>query len=392
METRRLACLFSLVVSFGALTACGGGDSDTVNGGTSSTTTTGTGAGGGTTTGTGTGGAGGGTGGGGTGGSASGTPIEAPAEQWTYVPFNDAFCADGSPTGIGVNLTDKSKNVVIYMMGGGACWDQLTCYTFKTAAHIEGGYGPAEFQQDAQSFLGLTMFDRNDPANPFKDDSFVFIPYCTGDVHSGNNVADYGGKLTHHVGYANFTAYLSRILPTFPDAARVVLSGSSAGGFGSGFNWGRTRDAFGKRVFLIDDSGPPLPAPYLSENLEQAWRNAWNLNAALPPDCPACLDDLYKLFDYYGPKYPTDRASLLSYKQDNVISTLFQINGAHVAQGLDALATDVFANHDNFKFFYVDGNSHVLLDDPSQTSQGGVVLTDWITQQVTDDPAWASVQ
>src|SRR5262249_24982242 len=55
-------------------------------------------------------------------------PITAEREVWTWVPFDDAFCADGNPTGLAVNLTDRSKNALIFLMGGGACWDYASCY------------------------------------------------------------------------------------------------------------------------------------------------------------------------------------------------------------------------------------------------------------------------
>ena len=205
-----------------------------------------------------------------------GDPLEAPNEVWTWVGFDDAFCANGTTTGIGVNLTDRGDNALIYMEGGGACWDNFTCYVLQTAANIQSGYGESDFATTSQGLDSAALFDRNNPANPFRDYSYIYIPYCTGDVHAGNNVTDYNGRETMHVGYNNTTAYLDRIAATFPEADRIVLSGSSAGGFGAGFNWGRTQDLFNSiRVDLIDDSGPPLPPPYLSESLEQSWRTSW---------------------------------------------------------------------------------------------------------------------
>lgn len=47
-------------------------------------------------------------------------PIVAPAERWTWVDFPETFCGDGSPTGLGVNLTGRSDDVVVYFQGGGA--------------------------------------------------------------------------------------------------------------------------------------------------------------------------------------------------------------------------------------------------------------------------------
>ncbi len=52
--------------------------------------------------------------------------------------------------------------------------------------------------------LGLWLFDRGDGDNPFADASYVFVPYCTGDLHAGSRVAMYlvDGQPTkgHHFG------------------------------------------------------------------------------------------------------------------------------------------------------------------------------------------------
>jgi hypothetical protein len=335
----------------------------------------------------------GGEGGGGGGGIVIGDPITAPAEQWTWIPFDNAFCADGSPTGIGVNLTDKSKRVVIFLMGGGACWDQFTCYTLMTASNLDG-YDGTKFQSDAQGLLSGSLFDRNDPTNPTKDDNFIFVPYCTGDVHSGDKVADYGGQQTHHVGFANMTAFLGRILPTFPDAERVLFSGSSAGGFGAGTNYWRVQDAFGSvRVDLIDDSGPALPAPYLSDEREKTWRDAWNLDVSLPPDCDACKTELNALIPYYAAKYPKSRGALLSYTQDNVISAFYgPIQTTYFEEGLKVLTKTQLEGLPNFRYYYLPGEDHVLLSNPNNVSMDGVVLKEWLKQMVEDDAAWANVQ
>src|SRR5438270_13395269 len=60
------------------------------------------------------------------------TPITAPAGTWTWVDFPDSSCDDGSPTGIGVNRSDAGTNLVVYLEGGGACWDSNTCFAFNS--------------------------------------------------------------------------------------------------------------------------------------------------------------------------------------------------------------------------------------------------------------------
>jgi hypothetical protein len=188
-----------------------------------------------------------------------GQPLATPAGQWTWVPFDNAFCADGSPTGIGVNLSaTPGARPLIYLEGGGACWNEITCYTLMTAAYFTTGYGASDFASESSDTTYLALpggfFDRTAAANPFKDYSYIYVPYCTGDVFAGNNVVQYGSNMAHYVGFANVTAFLDRIVPTFPSADRVILAGSSAGGLGAAYNWWQTQQAFGNiRVDLIDD-------------------------------------------------------------------------------------------------------------------------------------------
>lgn len=331
-------------------------------------------------------------GGGGGGGIELGEPIVAPNETWTWVPFDDAVCGNGEPTGIGVNLTDKSKNAIIFMMGGGACWNYLTCYVVKTASNLDTGYQDAEFQSDAQGLLTTSLFDRTDPANPVRDYNMVFVPYCTGDVHAGSRVTDYNGNQTYHMGYSNMTAFLKRIIPTFPDADRIIVSGSSAGGFGAALNWWRVQEGFpGARVDLIDDSGPALPQPYMSDSLQTAWRDAWDLNSALPADCTGCDTALDAIYAFYEQKLTNQRAALLSYTQDTVISAFFQISTTEFEQGLNELTTTRLEGIPQFRYYYLGASGHVLLNDPANVTQSGVVLQDWLTQMLEDDPSWASV-
>jgi hypothetical protein len=317
--------------------------------------------------------------------------IVAPARTWTWVPFADAYCANGTTTGIGINPGDAGGRLLVFLAGGGACWDEATCYQLGTAANIESGYGAAAFAADAGGFLSGSLFNRNDPANPFRDDSFVYVPYCTGDVHAGNKPdASYGGRSTRHVGFQNMAAFLARLVPTFSGASRVILSGSSAGGYGALANWWQTQQAFGSvRVDLIDDSGPPLPAPYLTEGLEQTWREAWNLAAATPPGCAGCATDIDAIFGFYGTAFAGQRGALLSYTQDSVIAFFFQLPGAQMEAGLQALVAEM-APYDVWRHFLVAGSAHTLLGTPD-VSQNGVTLRTFLARMVTDDPAWASV-
>jgi pectinacetylesterase len=328
-----------------------------------------------------------------------GTPITATAGTWTWVPFPDAECANGTPTGIGVNLSSTpNARVLIYLEGGGACWSDLTCYTVMSASYFTTGYDEATFTAESASELAVPggFFDRTTSANPFQDYNYVYLPYCTGDVFGGNNVVKFPSGTAHFVGYANVGAFLSRIVPTFPDADRVILAGSSAGGFGAALNWWRTQQAFGSiRVDLIDDSGTVMPDSVLGDagvSLEQTWGTTWNLLAALPPGCTTCKADLSTMYGFYEKEFATHRAALLSYEQDTVLPTFFGITTAQFTAGLNQDIGTYFGPTSSLKYFTNAGAGHVLWFTPTLTSgTGTTTVQEFITQMVTDDPSWASV-
>jgi hypothetical protein len=329
----------------------------------------------------------------------AGAPITAPANQWTWVPFANALCANGSATGIGVNLSTASSRVLIYLEGGGACWSELTCETLQTAANFTSGYSQSNFMSESTDTTYLAasggFFDRTASSNPFKDDSFVYVPYCTGDAHAGDNIVNYGGTTAYHVGFRNVAAYLARLVPTFPSADRVFLAGSSTGGLGAVFNWWQVQNAFGSvRVDLIDDSGTFMPPDVLdagASNNEPAQRAEWNLAATLPPGCTACATRLDALYPFYASAFPHQRAALLSYTQDSVLPSYYGISTAQFTAGLDEELSTAFAPNPNLQAFIVGSSGHVLFFDPTVT-QGSTTLTQFLTLMVTDDPSWATVQ
>ena len=328
-----------------------------------------------------------------------GAPITAPDETWTWVDFPGTRCMDGSATGLGVNLNPASDKVIIFLEGGGACFDPYTCGSVANP----NGYGKTRF--DAQSG-GLTtgIFNRTNPDNPVKDWSYVYIPYCSGDVYAGNTTNGYGGRT--QVGFANIHQYLQRLVPTFEQDKLVVLAGSSAGGFGAAWNYDQTQTAFGcTPVDLIDDSGPPMSDQYLKPCLQQQWRSIWNLDATLPKDCAACTEPngggLVNLAPYLAKKFPGRRLSLLSHTHDGTIRLFFsygyspQCNypdampAADFEAGLTDLRDNVLAGAPNFKMYLQSGTSHTFLHGSLTTQAvGSTSLGAWLGQELGDDPSW----
>jgi len=317
-----------------------------------------------------------------------------PKNTWTWIDVPGTSCGDGSQTGIAVN-PGEGPGLLVFLNGGGACFDYLTCFVLQTAG--PGSFGRAAFAALAARLPG-SILDRSDPRNPYRAMSLVFVPYCTGDVHGGNNVFDYpdtSGR-THpwrHVGQANVAVALPWIATAFPAPSPLVVSGSSAGGYGALLNYDAFRRTFpGADAVLVDDSGPPLVGDDLSPALRAAWVAAWRIDRIITPLCPECLGDFSKLFPALASRYPRDRLALLSSTQDEVIRAFF---GA-----LDALAFEAAIGRlegaldplPGVRYFVVAGTTHTMLPAPANFTAGGVELRTWLGQQLAGDAAWTSAK
>lgn len=323
-------------------------------------------------------------------------PFGASVGAWSWVDVPESTCANGEPTGLGVNLGTGS-DVVVFLVGGGGCWDAATCFGLGTAMNIKDGYRKKDFEADLEGFLKPVqdgsggLFDRTLPDNPFKDSSFVFIPYCTGDVHAGDAVREYSipPRKVHFAGRKNIEAFVKRIAPAFANASRVTLAGVSAGGFGAAINYWRFQDAFAPtRVDLIDDSGPILEQADMP--LYPIWKQAWNMDGALPPGCAGCKTNIAALPAYYSSKYPASRLALLSYELDNVMSLFFLQTQQGFAGNLKAALATKIAPRPNMRYYLTSGSGHVLSGDLQRTS-GGVKLATWLGEMASGSPAWGNV-
>ncbi len=312
--------------------------------------------------------------------------ITAPPGTWTWVAIDGMACGDGSPTGIGVNLVDTTDRVMIYMQGGGACWDANTCFTVQSAVHIQGGYGAQDFMTDLATLSGSYLFQRG-ADNPFADASWIYVPYCTGDLHDGVNVEMYDAThVVHHVGRTNAEALLARVAATRPNADVVWLFGISAGGYGVALDWDLARAAFpSAQVHALADSSPLVtmePTRYAA--MQAAWKMTF------PAMCTSCASDFGAMPAAMRATMPAgERYGLLADTHDSTISTYFGLTA-------DQLATEVLAEQAGMSptagqaAYLLGGTTHVLLSNPAAQTTGGVVLSTWVGQWATGDAAWAN--
>jgi hypothetical protein len=327
-----------------------------------------------------------------------GDVIEAPANEWTWIDFPETKCADGTPTGLGVSLSPGATMAFVYLEGGGACWNYQNCFgLIQTSLHLNG-YSEQNFDGIvAGAYLSSLLFDRADLKNPFRDAHHVFVPYCTGDVFSGDREVELQGLLPwekqtiHFHGAKNLDAYLNRLIPTFESVEKVVVSGSSAGGYGAGISWPRIQAAFGSvRVDLLDDSGPPVPpAGDLWDELVEAW------NMQFPDDCLDCALGMSQVIDYFRSGIlQNSRMAIMSYDHDPIISTFLGMSWSDFnTQLLDLCA--IFDEEPNAHYFVVPGVFHTLILGPGYKeieSSDGMPLWRWVEKFANDEPDWSSHQ
>ncbi len=150
------------------------------------------------------------------------------ASEWEkVVPGGDCMCADGSEFAFWERRADPTK-VVLFLDGGGACFDAETCAFTGGPAGGEENYDWSIYGDDPATEGGIFDFARAD--NPFADYSFLYVPSCTGDAHLGDVTREYSPELTvEHNGFVNGTAALSYLAENYPDAAQVVVVGKSVG-------------------------------------------------------------------------------------------------------------------------------------------------------------------
>ncbi|MFO0548756.1 MAG: pectin acetylesterase-family hydrolase [Polyangiaceae bacterium] len=373
---KKLACGFGALL-LGSALGVGCGD-DAGPGGSGGSGATGASGGAGGAGGEAQGGGGGDLGGGGAGGGGV-QPIEATPDTWVWVPIEGTTCGNGSTAGVGVNLHEGSNILIVAMSGGGACWDDTMCNgTTPTSVHLH------ETLTEAIVAPEFPLVDRTDPSNPFSAASWVYVPYCTGDLHWGTKITSYTNGEIHHTGATNMQTILARVAATRPGTTTTYLLGGSAGGYGVSLHWGTTKQAFpGSAVHILADASP-LVMPHGSRwaTMLTAWAPAF------PEACTNCEAEPGALLDTLATAYPTSRYALLSYDEDEVISQYFGFTG-DLGSTLDAMTAAHFDPHPNTKYFIAPGTEHGVLGDPV-IAPDGTSVTDFFFAWLIGAPTWKS--
>lgn len=280
--------------------------------------------------------------------------------QWHYLQPPGTNCANGSPAGFGLNPGTSPDQLVIYLNGGGACWDAPSCNLLQTAANLGQTYDAKRLGQELAPIVESGLFDREDDNFPWSEASFAFIPYCTGDLHTGNQITLYnsfgGEKPTYHLGAENIRVFLE-VLSTFtPEPRQIWLIGTSAGGYGAAWHYARFQAAFpSAQIHLFADASPWVA---MDDDLWKSWRTNWAME--MPPDCPRCEESPDHLIPVLLDTYPDARFAMAAHERDATLSAFVGILPREFQEDLHWFLEHRFQS-ENAAAFIAPGNDHETL-------------------------------
>jgi len=316
-------------------------------------------------------------------------------KTWTWIDNANMVSRAGEIMGYGASLNTESKKLLIYLEGGGACFNGLTCVTNPSGADVD---------TEIENVEGLNkrIMSRSNPGNRFKDWNFVYVPYVTGDVHMGNNpdadLPDAGPSSQKMMGYANVTAIVNDLVEYARrnEFDEILVTGISAGGFGVYLSFLQVADAFpNAQLTGLVDSGPIfLDTSLFTECFDDIINNTWK--TPLPTDTDAYVDGSYTyvpqaIYEYMGNKYPNANFGLMSNYSDTVIRYFYGYpkSGCNALPGLvtenefrDGLMEikAVTDNLPNWSVYFTEGTGHTYLGGGTyeNTSVDGKALNDWV--------------
>ncbi len=314
----------------------------------------------------------------------------------------------------------SSQNIVIFFEGGGACWHSNNClasnllFTSEIWFDMKTKYLNRIANQtiDARSlgFGGIFNFQR--AANPFKNYTFIYIPYCTGDLHLGANNHSYVDssnnthKILHH-GHVNFEVVMEWMQNHYPDPIKIVTMGSSAGGYGAIFNFPFIENRFpsAQHAVIIDSAGGVIGG-----NLQTSGMGNWNIqlpnSTTIPgtsftafdganPTDPLSLDlttivatiaNAYPSVDFGQYNTAWDKLQVEFY--DMMLDILtpaswFQINNTEYCNWHNQLYSNLnysLGATSNYSYFLAPGKTHTVLKYNRYYTIGsaGTLFYDWV--------------
>ena len=321
------------------------------------------------------------------------------------------ICMRGEPFRFSYRERGSDK-LLVFLQGGGTCWSDF-CLTVIAAS------------------AGIPMVDALDPdnpSNPMSDWNVLYLPYCDGSFFTGDRDFDENGDGKGdrlHRGLQNLSGALRKARVLMPDPERVLLTGSSAGAFGTIPATVLVRAVYPEATLQVfNDSGVGVARPDEPAFVEKIL-DEQGLIPLFPESCEACWGDghITRLVHWIFERDDAVQMAVFSSMHDSVIAGTFLDIDADIFQ--ETMLKETHALHERFperyKRFIVQGVAHTtLLGTPvgiigedlsalefssdalsglsgirlgglDSTTIGEVSAGDWLRAFVEGDPAWVDM-
>lgn len=310
-------------------------------------------------------------------------------------PGGQTTCSDGSEYAFFVRPA-SAESLLVYFQGGGACWRGENCDRSRQLT-----YDPVVDEDDDPARWRAGIFDLENPENPFREYSMVFVPYCTGDVHLGNRVVTYDVPATdtsepsqvtiRHKGYVNAMAVLEWVFANFDAPSTVFVSGSSAGSIPSPVYAGLIADRYRKaRIASLADASGGYRGDSIRVTLD-----TWGTAEVLPEYREyrgVAADSLtFQLFfTATGKRHPDLTLTEFNTAGDAVQVFFLQLAGVEGPRLLDLIdsnQTDIRRAITNYRVFTAGGVDHTILASATFYSfqVDGRRFRDWVDALAAGD-------
>ena len=321
-------------------------------------------------------------------------PLATLSKGWNRIPGRyGTGCAHDSTFAFRVRpgLPDK---VMIFLNGGGACWRAQECDPRGKPTYTM----TSDSANDVSIRTGI--FDVANPANPVRDYTMVFIPYCTGDVHLGTREVEYQSKdakgaprtfAVRHGGGANVEAVLDWVFTNIKSPRVMFVTGSSAGAVASPVIAAKVARHYPRaRVVQLGDGA----GGYHSDSVPNLLAG-WGATEYLQAD-PAfrSLDSaeftFERLYTASGRAAPRIHFAQVNSAEDATqlyFLSLLGVKGAPLAKFLEADLAEVRLQLPWFRSYTVPGKAHTILRSNAvyTTTVDGVPFRDWLDQLVNGE-------
>jgi hypothetical protein len=275
---------------------------------------------------------------------------------YRFGPDDGPLCMRGKPYSFTIRDRGSDK-LLLFLQGGGACWSDF-CLAVKW---------PSE------GVPVVEALDEHNPSNPMADWNVAYLPYCDGSLFAGDADVDEDGDGEPdrlHRGLQNLSGVLRTVREVYPNPEQVLLTGSSAGAFGTIPASMLVRATYPEtRLQVFNDSGVGVARTGEPEFIN-AILDEHGITPLLPQSCESCSGDghITRLVRWILERDTELEIAMFSALHDSVMTDIFlQIEDSAFEEALleeTGRLHDLFP--DRYRRFLIQGKEHtVLLGNPT---------------------------